>query len=83
MQGDASSYNKLKAGSFILAESALSFRGPGVQPPDPTWGSMVSPHRNHLPSAPWMAISPGGAIALTALASICLAMRCVTELIQN
>jgi peptide/nickel transport system permease protein len=58
----------LKVGSFILAESALSFLGLGVQPPDPTWGSMVSLYRNYLPSAPWMVIFPGGAIALTVLA---------------
>ncbi len=58
----------LKVGGFILAESALSFLGLGVQPPDPTWGSMVSQYRNYLPSAPWMVIFPGGAIALTVLA---------------
>lgn len=55
----------LKVGSFILSESALSFLGLGVQPPLPTWGSMVSLHRSYLPSFPWMILFPGGAIALT------------------
>jgi len=55
----------LKVGSFILSESALSFLGLGVQPPMPTWGAMVSLHRSYLPSAPWMVLFPGGAIALT------------------
>jgi ABC-type dipeptide/oligopeptide/nickel transport system permease subunit len=55
----------LKVGGFILSESALSFLGLGVQPPFPTWGSMVSLNRGYLPSAPWMVFFPGGAIALT------------------
>ncbi len=55
----------LKVGGFILAESALSFLGLGIQPPVPTWGSMVSLHRAYLPSAPWMIFFPGCAIALT------------------
>ncbi len=55
----------LKVGGFILSESALSFLGLGVQPPLPTWGSMVSLSRSYLPSAPWMVFFPGGAIALT------------------
>lgn len=57
----------LKVGSFILSESALSFLGLGIQPPLPTWGSMVSLNRAYLPSAPWMVLFPGGAIALTVL----------------
>jgi ABC-type dipeptide/oligopeptide/nickel transport system permease subunit len=57
----------LKVGSFILSESALSFLGLGIQPPLPTWGSMVSLNRAYLPSAPWVVLFPGGAIALTVL----------------
>lgn len=59
----------IKVGGFILSESALSFLGLGVQPPMPTWGSMVSLHRSYLPSAPWMVFFPGGAIALTVFAA--------------
>jgi peptide/nickel transport system permease protein len=58
----------LKVGSFILAESALSFLGLGIQPPLPTWGAMVSLYRAYLPSAPWMILFPGCAIALTVFA---------------
>jgi ABC-type dipeptide/oligopeptide/nickel transport system permease subunit len=58
----------LKMGSFILAESALSFLGLGVQPPTPTWGSMVSLSRIYIHSAPWMVIFPGLAIAISTFA---------------
>lgn len=57
----------LKVGSFILAESALSFLGLGAQPPTPTWGSMISLSRNYVLSAPWSVIFPGVAIAVTVL----------------
>ncbi len=57
----------LKVGSFILAESALSFLGLGVQPPAPTWGSMISLSRDYILSAPWMVVFPGLAIAVTVL----------------
>jgi len=58
----------LKMGSFILAESSLSFLGLGVQPPTPTWGSMVGLNRIYIHSAPWMVIFPGLAIALSTFA---------------
>jgi ABC-type dipeptide/oligopeptide/nickel transport system permease subunit len=58
----------LKIGSFILAESALSFLGLGVQPPTPTWGSMISLNRIYINSAPGMIIFPGLAIAITTFA---------------
>ena len=57
----------LKVGSFILAESALSFLGLGAQPPTPTWGSMISLSRNYVLSAPWTVVFPGIAIAVTVL----------------
>jgi peptide/nickel transport system permease protein len=57
----------LKVGSFILAESALSFLGLGAQPPTPTWGAMVSLSRNYILSAPWTVVFPGIAIAVTVL----------------
>ena len=58
----------LKMGTFILAESALSFLGLGVQPPTPTWGSMVGLNRIYIQSAPWMVIFPGLAIAVSTFA---------------
>ncbi len=52
----------------MLAESALSFLGIGVQPPGVTWGLMVANGRNYLTSAWWLAFWPGLAILLTAFA---------------
>lgn len=51
----------------MLAESSLSFLGIGVQPPDITWGLMVSQGRPYLTTAWWLAFWPGMMIVLTAL----------------
>lgn len=58
----------LKVGSFILGESALSFLDLGVRPPTPSWGLMISAGREYLKAAPWMAVFPGLALALTVFA---------------
>jgi peptide/nickel transport system permease protein len=52
----------------MLVESALSFLGIGIQPPEMTWGLMVSQGRNYLASAWWLAFWPGLAIMLTTMA---------------
>lgn len=52
----------------VLAESSLSFLGLGVQPPTPSWGSMLNSARGYLTDAPWLAVFPGVAIFLTVLA---------------
>lgn len=57
----------LRVGGFILLEAALSFLGLGVQPPTPTWGSMISLNRAFINSAPWMVIFPGIAISITVI----------------
>jgi len=57
----------LRVGGFILLEAALSFLGLGVQPPTPTWGSMISLNRVYINSAPWMVIFPGLAISITVI----------------
>jgi peptide/nickel transport system permease protein len=57
----------LRVGGFILLEAALSFLGLGVQPPTPTWGSMISLNRAYINSAPWMVIVPGLAISITVI----------------
>jgi peptide/nickel transport system permease protein len=57
----------LRIGGFILLEAALSFLGLGVQPPTPTWGSMISLGRAYITSAPWMVIFPGIAISITVI----------------
>ena len=46
----------------ILAESALSFLGLGTQPPDPSWGRMLSESRGYIQDAPWLGVFPGLAI---------------------
>ena len=57
----------LRVGGFILLEAALSFLGLGVQPPTPTWGSMISLNRAYINSAPWMVVFPGFAISITVI----------------
>jgi peptide/nickel transport system permease protein len=51
----------------ILAEAALSFLGLGVQPPTPSWGTMINGGRVHLIDAPHLTVFPGIAIALLVL----------------
>lgn len=51
----------------ILAETALSFLGLGVQPPTPSWGSMLRLGVGYLESAPWVSLWPGFAIFLAVL----------------
>lgn len=48
----------------IIGEAALSFLGLGVQPPTPSWGTMLNGGRAHLLDAPHLTIFPGLAIAL-------------------
>lgn len=57
----------LGMGGAILAEAALSFLGLGVQPPTPSWGTMLGYGRTHLLDAPHLTIFPGIAIALLVL----------------
>jgi peptide/nickel transport system permease protein len=58
----------LAAGTAIIAESALSFLGLGIQPPMSSWGTMLADGQKYLFNAPWMATFPGIAITLTVLA---------------
>jgi ABC-type dipeptide/oligopeptide/nickel transport system permease subunit len=51
----------------IIAEAVLSFLGLGVQPPTPSWGTMLNGAQQFLESAPWMAFWPGLAIFVLAL----------------
>ena len=57
----------LGMGGAILAEAALSFLGLGVQPPTPSWGTMLSYGRTHMLEAPHLTIFPGIAIAVLVL----------------
>lgn len=58
----------LAIGFAIIAEAGLSFLGLGTQPPDPSWGSMLSGAQRFLTSQGSLAIFPGLAIVLTVLA---------------
>jgi peptide/nickel transport system permease protein len=51
----------------IIGEAALSFLGLGVQPPTPSWGTMLNGGRAHLLDAPHLTIFPGLAIAVLVL----------------
>ncbi len=51
----------------ILSEAALSFIGLGTQPPDPSWGRMLSEGRSFIQQAPWIGIFPGVAIMFTVM----------------
>lgn len=53
--------------SNILTEAGLSFLGAGVQPPNPSWGTLIADGQDRIITAPWLAIIPGIAIVLTVL----------------
>ncbi|MBI3977858.1 MAG: ABC transporter permease [Chloroflexi bacterium] len=50
-----------------LLEAGLSFLGLGVQPPEPSWGSMLNTSRRFLRDTAWYAIAPGFALTLLLL----------------
>ena len=52
----------------ILTESALSFLGFGVQPPDATWGNVLADGKAFVFDAPWLFVVPGTAILIVVLA---------------
>jgi peptide/nickel transport system permease protein len=54
-------------GGAILVESALSFLGLGVQPPTPSWGSLLSSGKDNIEIAWWLSAFPGLAILTTVL----------------
>lgn len=67
VRGSVVIYSTLKAAQAIITESSLSFLGLGVQPPQPTWGSMLSTAMRYGDNW-WMSVFPGLAIFLTVLA---------------
>ena len=52
----------------ILTESALSFLSIGVQPPNVSWGTIISDGEDLLYTRPWVSLAPGIMIVLTVLA---------------
>jgi peptide/nickel transport system permease protein len=57
----------LGVGFAIMAEAGLSFLGLGVQPPTPTWGSMIQVGFQYLETAPWLVMAPGTMIFMAVL----------------
>ena len=58
----------LGLGGVVLSEATLSFLGLGIQPPMPSWGSMLAESRSRVVDAPWLMVFPGLAIFVTVLA---------------
>lgn len=63
-------YGTMSVGGAILSEAALSFLGMGVQPPEPSWGLMLSEAKSLMFAAPWLTIWPGIAILTTVLSFV-------------
>ena len=61
-------YATIGVATAILTESALSFLGFGVQPPDATWGNILADGKGFIFDAPWLFFIPGLAILLVVLA---------------
>lgn len=57
----------LGVGSAILTESALSFLGLGVQPPQPSWGNILASGKDYIHIAWWLSLFPGLAIFITVI----------------
>ena len=60
-------YASLNFAGAIISEATLSFLGLGIQPPTPSWGSMLSEAKNYLQTNAFMAIFPGLAILISCL----------------
>ena len=51
----------------VLLEAALSFLGAGIQPPNPSWGTMIDDGVDRISTAPHLTIVPGAMLVLTVL----------------
>ena len=54
----------LLVGNAIIIETGLSYLGLGLQPPDPSWGGMLTSAQGFIYEAPWYGIAPGITIML-------------------
>ncbi len=57
----------LGVANAVLIESSLSFLGLGVQPPDPSWGNMLTEGKDNIEIAWWLSVFPGLAILTTVM----------------
>ncbi|MBU8598522.1 peptide ABC transporter permease [Shouchella clausii] len=62
----------LSVATTIILEASLSFLGLGIQPPDVSWGGILSDGRDYLATSWWLATFPGLAITITVLGIIFL-----------
>jgi peptide/nickel transport system permease protein len=69
----------------MLSEAALSFLGLGIQPPESSWGLILSQGRAYIASAWWLVMIPGMAILLSTLSANLLAtwVRAITDPVQR
>jgi peptide/nickel transport system permease protein len=61
-------FSTLIVANNILLETALSYLGAGILPPEPSWGNLVGDGADRIVTAPHLAMAPGIAIVLTVLA---------------
>ncbi len=61
-------YASLTVPAVMLLEATLSFLGLGIQPPAPSWGTLIKDGADQVENAPWLIFFPGGIFALTLLA---------------
>jgi peptide/nickel transport system permease protein len=57
-------YFALNASFMVMTEAGLSYLGFGIPPPTPSWGAMIGESQDYYLTAPWLALLPGGCIAL-------------------
>lgn len=57
-------------GSFVSAEATLTFLGVGLQPPEESWGIMISDHQVYFLEKPWLLLYPTGLLIGTVLSFI-------------
>ena len=60
-------YVTLGFSTTVLYEAVLSFLSIGIQPPTASWGNMIAEGAEYLTTAPWIAVFPGLAVAITVL----------------
>jgi oligopeptide transport system permease protein len=58
-------YSTLTVPAVMLLEAGLSFLGLGVQPPQSSWGTLISDGADNMESYPWLLAGPAAIFSLT------------------